>query len=299
MTRLENKDYKVVCFGEVLFDVLGDVYKPGGAPFNVSYHLQQAEVDSLLISSIGRDDLGAELLSILDNWNLSTQGVKVSDKYKTGEAVVKFDADNQPHYDLVFPVAWDFIPWDDSYQQIINNSKAFVFGSLSCRNEQSLTTLKQCLANSNMNVFDVNIRPPYVNQSIIEDLLQYAHVLKLNDSELELLTEWYNLHACNEKEQVGIIKEKFKIDEVIITKGEGGVSYYNDNVELHKPAKKISVADTVGSGDAFLAGFLAKKLDKYNSIEQCLDEGIYRSAFVATQSGACPNYDGYQSFIKD
>lgn len=289
-------NYQVVCFGEILFDIIGNVSKPGGAPFNVAYHLKQAGIDSFLISSVGGDAYGEELLDILKTWGLDTKGIAVSDSHKTGEAIVQKGEDGQPKYDLIYPVAWDYIPWKEEYVSVISNSSAFVFGSLSSRNSQSYDTLKKCLKYSPLNVFDINIRPPHFDQRVLEDLLQKTHILKLNDTELTLLSQWYGNQEGEEKIQVAAIRERFNIDEVIVTKGAEGASYYNDEVELHRPAIKIKVADTVGSGDAFLAGFLSKRLDKLAPVEECLLEGMRKGGYVASQYGACPSYEGYPEY---
>src|SRR5690606_37225963 len=138
-------NHQVVCFGEILFDILDNVAKPGGAPFNVAYHLNQAGMDSFLISSVGDDSYGKQLLGVLSEWGLETNGVDISDTYKTGTAIVNKDANGQPQFELVFPVAWDHIPWKEEYAPIITKAKAFIFGSLSSRNNYSNNTLKECL----------------------------------------------------------------------------------------------------------------------------------------------------------
>lgn len=286
-------NYQVICFGEVLFDILDNALKPGGAPFNVAYHLKQAGISSFLISSVGNDAHGKELLGILKIWGLDTKGVDINAIYRTGAAIVKQGTDNQPEYELVYPVAWDYIPWKEEYASLIGQAGAFVFGSLSSRNSPSYDTLKECLKHSSLNVFDINIRPPHFDRHILEELLQQTHVLKLNNTELTLLNEWYGNKDNIEKEQITTIRQRFDIDEVIVTKGEDGASYYGDGIELHQKAIKVKVADTVGSGDAFLAGFLSKRLNTSFSIEECLTEGIRKGAYVASQYGACPSYDGY------
>lgn len=285
--------YQVVCFGEILFDVLGSVSKPGGAPFNVAYHLKQADIDSFLISSLGDDALGKELLDIIRIWGLKEKGIAISNNYKTGEAIVRKDANNQPEYELVYPAAWDYIPWKEEYAHIIRNADAFIFGSLSSRNSLSCDTLRECLKHSSLNVFDINIRSPHFNQEALQYLLEKTHILKLNDTELLLLTEWYGDKKHDEKQQVATIRKRFEIDEVIITKGGDGASYYGNAMELHMDAIKVKVADTVGSGDAFLAGFLSKRLNKLCSIEECLTEGMRKGAYVASKYGACPSYADY------
>jgi len=288
-------NYQVICFGEILFDILGNVSKPGGAPFNVAYHLKQAGINSFLISSLGRDMLGNNLLDLLQTWALTTEGVNRSDLYPTGTAIVKQGTDNQPKFELVYPVAWDHIPWKEEFAHIIHQANALVFGSLSSRNQPSYDTLQECLKHSSLNVFDINIRPPHFDRQILEILLQQTHILKLNDTELALLNEWYGNGNNNEKEQIAILRQRFNIDEVIVTKGEHGASYYSKDTELHQGAIPVQVADTVGSGDAFLAGFLSKRLRPSFSLEECLMEGIRKGAYVASQYGACPSYTGYKT----
>lgn len=290
-------NYQVICFGEILFDILGNVSKPGGAPFNVAYHLKQAGINSFLISSVGKDMLGNNLLDLLQTWALTTEGVYRSDLYPTGTAIVKQGTDNQPKFELVYPVAWDYIPWKEEFAPIIHQANAFVFGSLSSRNQSSYDTLQECLKHSSLNVFDINIRPPHFDLQILETLLQQTHILKLNDTELALLNKWYGNGNNNEKEQIAILRQRFNIDEVIVTKGEHGASYYSKDTELHQGAIPVQVADTVGSGDAFLAGFLSKRLRPSFSLEECLMEGIRKGAYVASQYGACPSYAGYMASI--
>lgn len=284
---------QVVCFGEILFDVLDEIAIPGGAPFNVAYHLKQAGIHSFLISSVGDDEYGKELLDMANKWNLDTQGIEVSDTYRTGIALVHYDEDNQPKFEIVHPVAWDYISWKDEYKAVIQQSEAFLFGSLSSRSELSYNTLKECLKHSPLNVFDINIRPPHFSRVLLEEILNQVHILKMNKEELLLLSEWYECDSEEESSQVEVIRKRFGIEEVLVTRGGEGASYYNDNVELHHAAIKIDVVDTIGSGDAFLAGFMSKRLDSRFSIEECLVEGLRKGAYVASQLGACPSYDEY------
>lgn len=291
-----SKDYQVICFGEILFDMLDAGPEPGGAPFNVAYHLKQALVESFLISSVGNDTPGEKLVEILKNWQLNTSGVNVSEMYPTGAAIVKHGIDNQPEYELVYPVAWDHIPYKEEYVKHIAQADAFVFGSLSSRNKRSYETLQKYLQYTSFNVFDVNIRPPHVDRGVLEKLLQKTHLLKINNIELSLISDWYGVNNREEREEVNAIRSKFNIDEVIVTKGEKGASYYSNGLELHEEAIAVSVADTVGSGDAFLAGFLSKRLQPNAIIQECLIEGIRKGGYVASQSGACPSYDRYPEY---
>jgi fructokinase len=285
--------YDTVCFGEILFDVFGDKAVPGGAPFNVAYHLKKAGMNSYLVSSIGKDAYGQELLSLLESWDISTDGIQVNDTYPTGKAIVQHDADNQPVFELVFPVAWDHIGWKERYRPVIAGSDAFVFGTLVTRNTHSRQTLMQCLEYATLNVYDVNIRPPHFSRPVIEDLLAKTHILKLNSAELLLLGEWYGAGDRDEPGQVNMLREHFGIPEVIVTKGGDGSSYYGRGEVLHQEAIRVTVADTVGSGDAFLAGFLSKRLNPNASLADAMLAAARRGAYVASQSGACPGYEGF------
>jgi len=288
-----NMNHQIVCFGEILFDIIGETTKPGGAPLNVAYHLKQGGIDSFLISSVGNDAYGRGLVGAMKEWRLDARGIEIDDTHQTGVAVVHYDENDQPTFELVYPVAWDYIPWKDEYAQIIKNAGTFLFGSLASRNEESYATLKECLKYSSLNVFDINVRPPHFNRPILEEMLQHTHILKLNSDELVLLSNWYGSQNEEESAQVAAIRKRFQIEEVLITKGEYGASYYSDEVELHQPAIKIKVVDTVGSGDAFLAGFLSRRIDRSSSIQECLMEGLRRGSYVASQHGACPSYEGY------
>jgi fructokinase len=283
--------YQVVCFGEILFDIFGSKAEPGGAPFNVAYHLQQAGISTYLISSIGKDTYGEQLLSLLRQWGISTDGLQVSETYATGKAIVSHDSGNQPVFELVFPVAWDYISWQERYRPLIAGADAFVFGSLASRNPCSYDTLMQCLEYASLNVCDINMRPPHFSETTIGSLLARTHILKLNSAELLQLNEWYGTGGNDEQEQVNTIRERFNIPEVIVTKGGEGASYYGAGVVLHQEAIKVKVVDTVGSGDAFLAGFLSKRLAPGYSLQECLLEAARRGAYVASRKGACPGED--------
>ncbi len=286
-------DYQVVCFGEILFDILPGQSKPGGAPFNVAYHLKHAGISSYLISSVGNDAYGEELIATLQQWGIDTGGIAVNDTYATGKALVRNGPDNQPEFELLFPVAWDFIQWQHQFEAIIKNAGAFVFGSLAARNADSYNTLLRCLAATSLNVFDINIRPPHYSQAVLETLLSKTHILKLNNLELDLLAEWLGATAADEIGQINAIRNRFDIPEVVLTKGDQGASYYGTEMVLHQKALKVKVADTVGSGDAFLAGFLSRRLQSGMSIFDSMQEAVRRGAYVASKSGACPSFDEF------
>ncbi|TZF83784.1 carbohydrate kinase [Pedobacter sp. BS3] len=286
---MQSKNPHIVCFGEVLWDNLPSGKKPGGAPMNVAYHLTRSGVSASLISRVGHDANGKELLQVLHQLDLNTTYCQVDDLQSTSTVEVVITPDNEVTYDIVFPVAWDYIQYENRFEELIKKSDAFVFGSLAGRNEVTRATLNKLLNLSAFNVFDVNLRPPFYEQAYITSLLAKTNLLKLNLYELNLLTGWYGDSDSNEPDKVRLLQEKFAISEIIVTKGGKGASYYKGGKVYHSPAYQIAVKDTVGSGDSFLAAFLSKQL-MGETPEHILEFASAVAAFVTTQAGACPPY---------
>ena len=279
---------KVVCFGEVLWDILPSGSVPGGAPMNVAYHLHKQEKDPWLITRIGIDERGKALQDIFSGFGVHTDYFQLDGLHETGKVFANPNEFNEVVYDIVKPSAWDFIEWEDRFRELVENSSYFVFGSLASRNEVSGKTLLQLLEGANNKVLDINLRAPHYNRAIVEEFLQRADLLKLNVAELELITGWFSDYN-NMDDRVKSIGDKFKIQHIVVTMGEHGAVYYTNESVYRHAGFKVEVADTVGSGDAFLAGLLAKLMEGA-SPEKALEFASGLGAFVATQKGACPAY---------
>jgi fructokinase len=143
MVSMENK--KVVCFGEVLWDILPTGKKPGGAPMNVAYHLNRLGIQSTIISSIGMDDDGDELKVFLSNIGMPTEFIQTDEQYPTSKVLARIGADDEVTYDIVAPVAWDFIRYEHGFARLIEDADVLVYGSLVARNATSRDTLLQLL----------------------------------------------------------------------------------------------------------------------------------------------------------
>jgi fructokinase len=282
-------DISVVCFGEILWDVLPTERKPGGAPMNVAYHLHKLGINSALVSSIGNDKPGADLITFLQQVNLSTGNVQINNSYVTSEVIATINASHEVSYEIVYPTAWDKITWRPQLAKLVSDAGAFVFGSLSSRDEVSRQTLLQLLDQAAYKVFDVNLRAPHYSVEIITNLLQKADMVKLNTAELMQIAGWYDNTCQTESDCVGVLLTKFNITEVLITKGGNGATYYTPAYRYDYPAYRISVADTIGSGDAFLAAFLSMKL-RNEPAEIALDHAVAVGAFITSKAGACPEY---------
>lgn len=290
METTNKKKKTVVCYGEVLWDIFPTQTKPGGAPMNVAYHLRKLGIDSRMISRVGNDEAGEKLLRLLTQWDIPTDNCQIDHSYETGKVIATVLPGNEMSYSIHSPVAWDYITSDATFDVMVSQADAFVFGSLVTRNETSRETLYQLIEKAKFNVFDINLRQPFYSPEIIEYLLGKCNLLKMNESELELIITWFNRETLDEEASVRFLQQKFNIDEVIVTKGGEGASYYTKDTSYSFPAFKVNVKDTCGSGDSFLAAFLAKKFENESpEIGMIYATGL--GAFVASHEGACPAYD--------
>ncbi len=289
MNTNDLKIKTVVCYGEVLWDIFPTQTKPGGAPMNVAYHLRKFGIDSRMISRVGVDELGNQLNQLLEGWKIPAHYCQPDSEHETGKVNAQVLPNNEMAYTIQQPAAWDFIQWNEDQAALVRNSEAFVFGSLVTRNEASRKTLYCLLEEAKYKVFDINLRPPFYSQDILEYLLGKCNLLKLNENELEMLSQWYPVCCDKEESCVRFLQAKFNIGEVIVTKGGDGATYYTMTESCFMPAYKVTVKDTVGSGDSFLAAFLANKIQN-ESPETGMKYATALGAFVASQEGACPSY---------
>ncbi len=289
MNSNKTKTNTVICYGEVLWDVFPNQTKPGGAPMNVAYHLNKFGITSKMISRVGTDKYGTDLLQILNGWGIATDNCQVDKVNKTGIVNAIANDDHEMSYIIKENAAWDNIKFSNKHIEQVRNADAFVFGTLITRSEASRKTLYRLLEHASYKVFDINLRPPFYSKEIIEYLLIQCNLLKLNESELKLLNSWSSEWDLAERECVHLIQSLYNIDEVIVTKGSKGATYYDRENEFSFPAQKVEVKDTVGSGDSFLAAFLAKRIQN-ESVETAMYYATALGAFVTSQDGACPEY---------
>lgn len=289
MSMYNANKHEIVCFGEVLWDILPSGAVPGGAPMNVAYNLHKLKKSAALITKIGIDDEGKKLINAFSAKGVCTDFFQVDYEYETGKVYARPNKDHEMTYDIVQPVAWDFIQWEDALQELVQDAHFFVFGSLAARNKISKETLFSLLEMAKNKVLDINLRAPHFNKAIVEELLKKADLVKMNIAELELITGWVSNYT-GITDRVNAIRDKFKIDTMVVTRGgDGAVLYMNDDIIMHN-GFKIDVVDTVGSGDAFLAGLLARLLENAKP-EEALEFASKMGAFIATQRGPCPDYE--------
>jgi fructokinase len=284
----------MVCFGEVLWDVFPDgTKKPGGAPMNVAYNLQRQGVNCVMISRVGQDDNGKELLTQLNTWGMTTDYIERDTVHPTSTVGLVLDEHNDASYTIFENVAWDYIPMLNKYREIVAQSEVLVFGSLAMRSEVSYRTLIELVSIAKVKVLDINLRLPHFDLEKALDILPQIDVLKLNKAELNFLIEALKTDIeADEHLRAKYIQDRFGIAEIILTKGSKGANYYRNGQQLHQDAYKITINDTVGSGDAFFAGFLAARFNKEtaNNDAVIMDMAMATGAFITTKEGACPPY---------
>ncbi|WP_241285564.1 carbohydrate kinase family protein [Chryseobacterium arthrosphaerae] len=291
---ITNKINNVVCFGEVLWDIFPSGSRAGGAPFNVAYNLFKMGLNTKMLSRIGNDELGHRLLSQIQDWGITTEFIQVDHEKATGTVLAGFDEHGEAVYEIVQEVAWDYIQPLPEHRKLIENSEAFVFGSLITRNEASQNTLLELLEYSKFRVFDVNFRPPFINFEFIKKLLHKADLVKMNKAELRTILEYLGEEYINEETGIRHLQTYFNLNEIVLTKGSKGARYFVGKAAYNFPAVHIDIADTVGSGDSFLAGFLSKRIQG-SSPEEIMRQATSLGAFITSKPGACPDYT-YEEF---
>ena len=289
---MAQKTPTIVCFGEVLWDLLPSGKVAGGAPMNVAYHANQLDIRAQMISKIGKDELGSSLMDFLSGKGVPINLIQTDYTFPTGTVNVALDANGSPSYEIVAPVAWDYIHVDRANKAAVSTADAFVFGSLSSRNETSRTSLLSLMELAQLKVLDVNLRSPFFTQDLLLQLLQLADIVKMNDEELQIIGQWL---AINDTEVATAkkIRDHFQWQQFIVTRGAQGAWLFNDKGMINSDGIPIQVQDTIGSGDSFLAAFLSKFL-RGEAPEKCLQFAAATGAYVATQKGGTPEFSETQ-----
>ena len=277
----------IVCFGETLWDVLPTGRQPGGAPCNVALHLHQLGQQVQLISRVGDDELGHELLDFLTARGLVPALVQRSATHLTGvvKANVRRDGE-RVSYNIVRPLAWDYIHYTDTLRLATSGAAMLVYGTLAARSPVSRETLYRLLQHASFKVLDLNLRPPHYAREVVKYLLQQADLVKLNEAELAEVMAWHGQPAAPNT-ALPWLAGHFGLRAVCLTRGAAGASLYSEGAWWHSPGFVVPVADPIGCGDAFLAALLAGWAAGAPPAE-CLARACAAGAVVASRHGAVP-----------
>lgn len=286
MNNLKEK-LSIVCFGEVLFDVFPTHRKIGGAPLNVALRLASLGANTHIISRIGTDAIGPELIDYVRMNGVNTTSIQVDEVFNTGEVIVQLNEKGSASYTINYPVAWDKIVCIPEDEIMVKKADALVFGSLVCRDSVSQNSLLEIINYAKYAVFDVNLRAPFYNKEILINLMMQSDFIKFNDDELYEISAFMNSPYHSLEQNILFIAEQTNTKHICVTKGShGAVLYYNKKM-YYNSGYKIEVKDTVGSGDSFLAGLISKLLSDENP-QEAIDFACALGAIVAKNEGANP-----------
>jgi fructokinase len=281
----------VVGLGEVLWDVLPEGKKLGGAPANFAYHAGQflGMDNTIAISALGDDPLAEETIEALKEHELSYLLPRVP--YPTGTVQVTLDGQGIPSYEIKENVAWDNIPFNDDIADIARNCQAVCFGSLAQRNSVSRTTIQQFLDATPadcLRIFDINLRQHFYTKKIIQNSIHRCNILKINDEELELVGQLFGYPDLGFENKCWLILGKYNLDILVLTCGTNGSYVFTPGNISFQSTPKVQVADTVGAGDSFTGSFVASIL-KGKTVAEAHSIAVQVSAYVCTQNGAMPS----------
>jgi len=279
----------IVCFGEVLWDMLPTGSKPGGAPLNVAIHLKRQGLSPFVVSRVGDDANGQKLRAFLQESGMNLDYLQTDKKLPTSQVLVHLDADKNATYEICEPVAWDNIQFNKNLENLASKTELIVFGTLAMRNANTRQTLQKFLEHSSAKRFlDVNLRPPFDKKEVVEEMLFLSDLAKLNNDELAKIAGWKGKTGSEEK-LIRWFSEYYHCETVCVTRGANGAALFIQNELYEHPGFTVQAVDTVGAGDSFLAGLIAQ-LSAGTSPEKALEYACATGAFVASQPGAVPEY---------
>ena len=280
----------VVGMGEALWDLLPEGKKIGGAPANFAYHVSQFGLPGCVVSAVGEDALGNEIIENFTSKGLNHHIATVP--FPTGTVRVEIDQAGIPRYEITENVAWDNIPYTGHLEKIAKRTKAVCFGSLAQRNDVSRNTINSFLdampqSDDTLVVFDVNLRQGFYNKEILRDSMERCNILKINDEELITVGRMFGYPGTDLVDKCRMLLEEYNLKMLILTCGVNGSYVFTPCGMSFQPTPKVEVADTVGAGDSFTAAFIASLL-KGKSVAEAHNIAVQTSAYVCTKKGAMP-----------
>ncbi len=277
----------IICFGEVLWDVLPAGRKLGGAPLNVALRAQSLGNEAKMISGIGKDQIGEELAREIKVHGGSLDHIQVSETFATSEVLVELDENGSATYEIKMPCAWDNISLVQKDMDAVKAADVLIYGSLVARSSTSRNTLLALLDRASYKVFDVNLRPPHYSPERLIELMKPADFVKFNDDELFEICSCLEFNDRDLEACIRFMSEQTGTDQVCVTLGKDGAVLFYNNTFYYNKGYQVIVADTVGAGDSFLASIISQLLNG-NQPQDAIDFACAVGAIVAAKNGANP-----------
>lgn len=283
-----NRKIKAVSFGEVLWDVFADGKKIGGAPLNLALRMQSLGCEAAMVSAIGKDTDGEEIISYVQEKGLDTTGIVTVKGYPTGLVQVYVNERGSASYEISYPSAWDKIVLTPNVFDLVQEADVMIYGSLACRDAVSKESLLKLLEIDGYKVFDVNLRPPHYEIDTLLELMKKADFIKFNDEELIEIASKLGSHTNLLEDNMEFIAKKAGSEAICVTKGKHGAILLWEGQLYSNNGYVVKVVDTVGAGDSFLATLIMKLLVK-ETPQKALDYACAMGALVAAAPGANPD----------
>ncbi|MDP2337945.1 MAG: carbohydrate kinase [Bacteroidota bacterium] len=279
---------KIAAFGELLWDLLPTGKVLGGAPANFIYRINSFGDQGTLLSKVGNDKAGREAREALRNLGVSDENIQTDYEFPTGTVKVKIDINGNADFDIITEVAYDHIEINTEMIDAFSQADCVCFGTLVQRYGISKNTLRELIheAPDVVKFLDINLRKKCYTAATVEESLRMTNILKTNDEELMVTKELFGLKNESLKDLAMEVIEYFNIDIILCTLGSNGAfCLTKEDVFYYDPGYQISLGDTVGSGDAFSAGFVHYYMNGY-PIDEALCFGNAAGAMIATTTGA-------------
>jgi fructokinase len=281
--------FKVIGVGEVLWDLMPDGKQLGGAPANFAYHARSLGANASVITRVGEDPLGREILQRFKEMGIADDAVQIDAIKPTGTVAVMVENGGVPQFSIRENVAWDRLAPTAAARRSVHEANAICFGSLAQRNSISRAVIQQLMAEAPdgaLRIFDINLRQQYYSREVIEQSLRLANVLKLNDTEMSVLADMFEL-GTGPREQIQRLSRLFELQLVALTRGPQSSLLYQDARWSEQISESVKVADTVGAGDAFTATLTMGLLSKMD-LEEVHGIAAQVAGFVCSHAGATP-----------
>ncbi len=283
------RKYRILCIGEILWDIIEGEKHLGGAPFNLGCFVNYLGHEGMMLSRVGKDSLGEEILEHLARMGFDSRLIQRDEEHPTGTVLVTLDKEGVPDYRISEDVAYDYIELDEALLDSAGPPDAVCFGTVAQRSSRTREAILRTLehASGALAVYDINLRQDFYSEDIIRRSLEACDVLKLNEEECDTLAGLLGAGGTGRDEFVRDLLERFSLKLVCLTCGERGCSLDDGRQHVYSAGYRVRVEDTVGSGDAFTAALVTRYLAGA-SLERIADFSNLVGAYVASKRGAVP-----------